>query len=58
MSRRCREGRRKLESWTRVLQEEMRAVDPDVHVTLTKLDEKVEKYLLKKHKSNLFHHYS
>lgn len=48
----------KLESWTRVLQEEMRAVDPDVHVTLTKLDETVEKYLLKRHKSSLFHHYS
>ncbi|TKI90280.1 aminoacyl-histidine dipeptidase, partial [Bacillus cereus] len=37
----------KLESWTRVLQEEMRAVDPDVHVTLTKLDEKVEKVFAK-----------
>ena len=31
----------------------MRAVDPDVHVTLTKLDEKVEKYLLKETQKQL-----
>ncbi|MED2454969.1 beta-Ala-His dipeptidase, partial [Bacillus thuringiensis] len=43
----------KLESWTRVLQEEMRAVDPDVHVTLTKLDEKVEKVFAKETQKQL-----
>lgn len=42
-----------LESWTRVLQEEMRAVDPDVHVTLTKLDEKVEKVFAKETQKQL-----
>ncbi|AIE79522.1 Aminoacyl-histidine dipeptidase [Bacillus cereus] len=43
----------KLESWTRVLQEEMRVVDPDVHVTLTKLDEKVEKVFAKETQKQL-----
>ncbi len=43
----------KLKSWTRVLQEEMRAVDPDVHVTLTKLDEKVEKVFAKETQKQL-----
>ena len=32
----------------------MRAVDPDVHVTLTKLDEKVEKHLQRNTKATYF----
>ena len=36
----------------------MRAVDPDVHVTLTKLDETVEKVFAKETQKHLFHHYS
>ncbi|WP_459503213.1 aminoacyl-histidine dipeptidase [Bacillus sp. C1] len=37
----------KVERWTRVLQEELRAVDPDVQVSLTKLEDKVEKVFAK-----------
>ncbi|MGG2065739.1 aminoacyl-histidine dipeptidase [Bacillus sp. S14(2024)] len=32
----------KIEEWTGILQEELRAVDPDIYVSLTKLEETVE----------------
>lgn len=43
----------KLKSWTRMLQEELRAVDPDVHVSLTKVEEKAEKVFSKETQKQL-----
>ncbi|MBY0599348.1 aminoacyl-histidine dipeptidase [Bacillus bingmayongensis] len=43
----------KVAGWTRILQEELRAVDPDVHVSLTKLEEKVEKVFAKETQKQL-----
>ncbi|PFE01079.1 aminoacyl-histidine dipeptidase [Bacillus cereus] len=43
----------KVADWTRILQEELRAIDPDVHVSLTKLEEKVEKVFAKETQKQL-----
>lgn len=43
----------KLKSWTRMLQEELRAVDPDVHVSLTKVEEKAGKVFSKETQKQL-----
>ncbi|MDM5154972.1 aminoacyl-histidine dipeptidase [Bacillus sp. DX1.1] len=43
----------KVEEWTRILQEELRAVDPDVHVSLTKLEEIVETVFAKETQKQL-----
>ena len=37
----------KVNEWTRILQQELRAVDPDVYVSLTKIEENVEKVFAK-----------
>ncbi|WP_242142983.1 MULTISPECIES: aminoacyl-histidine dipeptidase [unclassified Bacillus cereus group] len=43
----------KVEEWTRILQEELRAVDPDVHVSLTKVEEKADRVFAKETKKQL-----
>ncbi|ENQ3106477.1 dipeptidase D [Bacillus sp. 491mf] len=43
----------KVKEWTSILQEELRAVDPDVHVLLTKLEEKVENVFAKETQKQL-----
>ncbi|EEL50637.1 aminoacyl-histidine dipeptidase [Bacillus cereus] len=43
----------KVAQWTRIFQEELRAVDPDVYVSLTKLEGKIEKVFAKTTQSQL-----
>ncbi|EMA6343985.1 aminoacyl-histidine dipeptidase [Bacillus cytotoxicus] len=43
----------KVEEWTRILQEELRAVDPDVHVSLTKVEEKINQVFAKETQKQL-----